>query len=177
MSLSLAGDGTLTGVDPALSGFGKTLQVVQTVKTDTQVSSTASGATATISGLSVTITPTASASKVLLILSLSMNWQGASNGSINILRNGTPIQVGDANGSRSQMTAGGSSDDATRVISAVSVTVLDNPATTSAVTYTVETRNAETATRVLYINRPELDDNAAYNSATSSSLIAIEVAA
>ena len=59
-----------TGLIKAAGGGGKVLQVVQTVKTDTDT--TTSSSYADISGLSRTITPTAASSKILICCSFAV---------------------------------------------------------------------------------------------------------
>ena len=56
---------TLTNNGTA-SGFGKVLQVVQTVKTDTFSRASTGGDVGDITGLSVSITPSSTSSKVLV---------------------------------------------------------------------------------------------------------------
>jgi hypothetical protein len=179
MPVSIAGDGTLTGVDPALSGFGLAKQVVQTVKVDTFSSSLATGAAADVTGLSVSITPTSATSKVLVIAQVD-GASGSANtgGYISIIRDSTQIGGGTAAGSRTSASAS-FVPVATTYAGRNSSTVvfLDSPATTSATTYKVEVRNASNGTETIYVNRSALDTDAAYNSRTASSITAIEVAA
>ena len=63
--IQTAAGGTPTAADLGITGTGKVLQVVQTVKTNTETSSSGSYVD---SGLSVTITPSSTSSKILLLL-------------------------------------------------------------------------------------------------------------
>ena len=179
MTVSIAGNGTLTGVDSIASNLGKALQVVQAVKTDTF--STTSSSFTPVTGLSVAITPSSASNKVLLIASLngssadtanhSMFWRISGGNSTNF--------VGDAAGSRIQtiqfIRASSTFGLAGRVL-AMSATYLDSPSTISAVTYEIEIRRGATSTTA-WVNRSNDDtDNGDFGRAASS-LIAIEVAA
>ena len=117
----------------ANSGKGKVLQVVQTVFS-TSFSTTSSSTTDT--GLNASITPTSTNNNILIILSSMLRARSASNtttfawqklwrGAVETgtqLHNGYPI-IG--------------STDASDVRGVGNVTYLDNPSTTSSVTYRV----------------------------------------
>ena len=118
-------------------GFGKILQIVQTVKTDT--TSLSSTTTFTdITGMSVSITPSSSSSKVLV--QFSANLSNLSNGHVDIrlLRGSTAICVGDAGGSRTQTTVSKEAAAHGNGMEERSMTFLDSPGTTSATTYKLQ---------------------------------------
>lgn len=174
MSLSLAGDGTLTGVDPALSGFGKTLQVVQTVKTDTFT--TTSTSFTDITGLTVTITPTSATSKVLLTTTLGVGDTSVAGSALQLRFAGgnAGAFVGDASGSATRAWYSNISNDQYR-IDTVSVTYLDSPATISPVTYSVQIRSDQGGTA--YINQQRTTIGNSRDGRLPAQITAIEVAA
>ena len=107
-------------------------------------SSLATGSTVTVNSssfvdiMSASITPTRSDSKILVMYDLS--WS-AINGhcSCRLMRDSTPIKVGDASGNKTQVTGqvhytSGDQYD----LEQVSGTHMDTPATTSAVTYSMQ---------------------------------------
>ena len=127
---TIVNSGTATGF-----GGGKIGQVVQTLRTDTETTTSSSFVTM---NFAVTITPTATDSKILL---------SANFGSINPKYSGQFVHVkidggncatyiGDAAlGYESAMTSIGTYDDYTQ--QSCSLQYLDSPATTSATTYTL----------------------------------------
>lgn len=176
--LALAVESTVSGL-PA----GKILQVVSTIKTDTFVSSSiATGAQTPITGLSASLTCASATNKVLIQVVLGMmasTAQAASAGLI-IQAGGSNILVGDAASNRTQVNAahliypgfGGGSVHAQLVW-----TGLYSPASTSAITYSVDIENNDGSSRVMYVNRNESDTDNAYTSRASSTITLMEVEA
>jgi len=124
------------------------IQVVQTFKTDT-FSSVGSTPTS-VTGLSVSITPSSSLNKILVVLNIGIDGYNQQN-FVNIQRNGTNVGISTGgtttNCSYSMWGLGTSSGNQTG-----SVTYLDSPATTSAVTYQVQIFNS-TGGGTTYVNR------------------------
>ena len=134
-------DGTsaqwVAAVGGTVPSQGKILQVVSTTKTD--LFSTTSTTNVDITGLSVSITPSATSSKIFVVCNVV---QGHSNSGywnyLTLLRDSTAINVG----------TGGTTDNSTATIytasgfanSSVSITALDSPSSTSALTYKVQMR-------------------------------------
>ena len=159
-----------------LARAGNSLQVVQTVKTDTF---TMTGTTFTdVTGLSVTITPSSSSSKVLIIPSLSIGAKKGSRHGYRILRGSTAIGVGDSSGSRTQYTQQAGNLNSDTAVYSNTFLFLDSPATTSATTYKIQLRSeTDTSGYEVYINRSDDDqDNASYGR-SASTITAIEVSA
>jgi hypothetical protein len=152
-----------------ISGSGQVpVQVIQTVKTDvyTQNSNTFTD----ITGYSVTITPKSASNKILVMYSLNTFAASGYNLIGRLVRNSTPIFVGDAAGSRPQ----GSFQN--YVIGETAFTIseafLDAPNTTSAVTYKVQVKSGTT----VYVNRTPPDrDTADYDARLASSIIVMEI--
>ena len=125
---------------------GAVIQIVQGNKTDTFSTSANLATKATVTGLSASITPTSATNKILVQLHMHIG------GSINthvaglILRGSTEIGIADANGSRTRNSFAvgiradynGSAGSADWTTAMVSQCVLDSPATTSAITYSVK---------------------------------------
>jgi hypothetical protein len=143
--------------------YGTVLQVVQAVKTNTQVSaSIASGGTVDIAGLSVSITPKFATSKVLLLA--QVNAVLSANGifaGFELVRDSTKIGAGDNDSNRVGMTASGSfnSSGANEANLTTHMTFLDSPNTTSTTLYKVRVRNPSSVSRDVYINRSISDNN------------------
>ena len=152
--ITLAADGSVVLPQGFTGGLGT--NVVQTVKTDTFTSS--STTFTALTGMSVSITPTSATSKILVIANVKGASQHAVSGSClhyRLMRDSTPIYIGDADGSATRA----SGQLTTRLTGAEGIqfsdtaVMLDGPSTTSAVTYSVEVR---TRAGTLYINRPEI---------------------
>jgi len=156
----------------AVSRSGGILQVVSTTKTDTF--SMASATFADVTGLSVSITPRSTSSKILVSYDVQTGGPGYSTGQsmLRLLRDSTPIAIGDSAGSRILATTGatngqnGSNDTN-------SAHYLDSPATVSTLTYKIQIRQS---VGTGYVNRSSLDSDNIYYGRTVSTITAIEVA-
>jgi hypothetical protein len=129
------GDGSaLTGV----SGGGKVLQVLQTVKTDTFSTSTGMPSFTDVTGMSQAITPSSSSSKILVTVSghFTNQTSNATNG-FRLQRDSTSIFIGDSRGSSTRASSGGTQSGAGNMEN-FSFTFLDSPNTTSSVTYKLQ---------------------------------------
>ena len=172
-----AGDTVSVGSGATVTGFGggKVLQVLQTLKTDTQ-SFTSSSSFSDVVGLSVSITPSSASSKILVSFSV-----GAGTGSdqghlmMQLLRDSTAIGLADAASNRTRNTgiyfntAGGGGQ-----VIQNNFMILDSPNTTSSVTYKIQgMANSST----VHVNRSNRDnDAAAYDGRCSSHITVMEIA-
>ena len=151
------------------------LQVVQTVKTNTFTSSATSFTD--ITGLTATITPSSASSRILVMASVVIGHTQNYFIMIRIAKNGSAILQGDAASSRlrtlgmvySYPALGPANEQTTW-----SHQVVDSPASTSSLTYSVQTM--QEAGQTQYINRLQRDDDAAYEPRSASSLILMEIA-
>lgn len=157
------------------------LQVVSTTKTDTFSASLAVGAFTAVTGLTATITPSSTSSKILV--SVSVNGSGSDGtpygmAGFRFTRGGTVIGVGDAAGSRSQvsnMSRNGQSGN--NDILSTTQTFLDSPATTSATTYGVDIGQVFFGgTGTIYVNRSVTDTSAGFVPRAASTITVMEVA-
>jgi hypothetical protein len=160
------------------STTGSVLQVQSGTKTDTFSASVASSVLTNITGLSVSITPKSSSSRILVITHIHVATSGDA-ASLSLKRNSTYIGIANSDGSRQQRTIGANPADnlAAYRMQTVSMTFLDTPATTSAITYSVDISTALAGvTRTLYVNRTNNDDNAASVPRAVSTITALEIA-
>ena len=160
---------------------GKIIQVVSTNKTDTFTTAAASTWT-DITGMSVSITPKFSTSKIMIVISMfGVLWQPGFNGVVlDLLRGSTSIGGGDASGSRpTTIGTNCSSGYSTNLVDGGNqyhLTYIDSPATTSSTTYKLQIWQ-DTPASPIYINRTRVDGNSYPFARTSSSIIALEIAA
>ena len=154
---------------------GGILQVVSTAKTDPFT--TTSLTFTPITGLSASITPTSTSSKIMVFVDLkaTVNASDTNSGLFRLVRASTPIYLGDSAGSRLQVSALSGSTTSSRNTSSVVMNFLDSPATTSATTYSVEVRSADTGKSV-FVNRTLSDDNDSQTGRTAISITLMEVA-
>ena len=172
-ALTLSSDGKVAFPN----NTGNILQVVQAVKTDTFTSNSTSYTDVT--GISVSITPSSSSNKVLVTASFNCAVDNDDRWSIyQLVRDSTPICIGDTAGSRSVGSVGHVQESSTGVGNGVFnlvIKFLDSPNKTSATTYKIQGKVQSGATFV--INRSDNDTNADYGLRTASSITVEEVAA
>jgi hypothetical protein len=179
--MSVIIDGTAGITFPSGSGTqaaqSKVLQVASTALTSATSYSVASGATQAITGLSISITPLFSTSKVMVFVTVNISGQNVGP-AIYLLRGATPIGVGDAAGSRTQVSSG--ADSATQYLYSETQTptiqYLDSPSTTSSTTYSVNLLNTRGSTDTIYINRSITDTSASNFGRYMSSITVMEIA-
>lgn len=161
---------------------GSVLQVVNTAKTDTFVSSATVTDTA-VTGLTVSITPTSSSSKILIICNLGIAAENAQGGAAKLTRtigaSTTQLSLANSAGSRSRGSFAGSGYRGSAsgyliMMMHQSLTFLDSPATTSAITYGVQVSSLSTGT---YINRTGTDTDTADIYRGVSYITVLEIAA
>jgi len=160
---------------------GKVLQCLSDVKTDTFSTATTSAAGVEITGLTQSITPSASNHKVLVMVFLgAIGCSTSSSRSITFVlqRGASQIAIGDAAGSRPRVTSRSwmTSGDTNHALGGHSIVFLDDPGTTSAVTYSVHmsgTHDGATA----FINRTGADSDGGnnYQSRTMSTITCMEI--
>jgi len=168
---------SVTGkLNTSIVNAGGVLQVVQSIKTDTQSFSTTY---ADVVGLSVTLTPTAASSKFLVSVVLNgyVSWYA---GFGRILRNGTSIGEAAAAGSRntSPMPMASIVNSDGPIQTAVAM-ILDSPNTTSSLTYKVQGIGRADGENggLLYLGRTVQDRNTAtYDPRAICSITVMEIA-
>ena len=131
---------------------GGVIQVKSTTKTDAWNMPSNDTNFHTVTGMSVTITPKFNTSKILVMY--DMNWSSI-NGhcSCRLMRDSTPIKVGDASGNKIQVT--GQIHHTTNEqydLHTISGTHMDTPATTSSVTYKMQVGTPYSSSYELNVN-------------------------
>jgi len=154
----------LTGALPAidgssLTGTGKVLQVVSTASTAEKTSSSTTYADV----FSTSITPTSASSKILVLLNLNSCkcWNNDTMLEIKLLRDSTILGYPASNAS----DTGNANKSA---IGSISISYLDSPSTTSAITYKTQFRSAKGGSYARI--------NETYNVASTSTLTLMEIA-
>jgi hypothetical protein len=163
--------GNISTSSLAAAATGKVLQVVQTVKTDTD--STTATSFNDISGMSVAITPAATSSKILVFANTNTGETINYSGSIQLMRDTTALFIGDASSSRTRASAGGLMPNG-RTSQQRNIHYLDSPSSTSALTYKLQWLAESGGT--LYLNRDAGDADAAYSTRAASSITVMEIA-
>ena len=168
-------DGAITSAKLASGTGGKILQVVQTVKTDTQTISTTS--LTEISGLTAALTCSSTSNKVLITGQLSVGGTTGDAG-YTLYAGATAIGVGDAASSRRRNTFGGGAflgtgNEQWRVYT-IPFCFLYSPSSTSEITYSI--KKSDSVTTSSYINRSATDNDSADRIRAISTITVMEVA-
>jgi hypothetical protein len=180
--LSVANTAITGRISTAQQPIGTVLQVVQGIKTDTFVTSSSVTDTA-VTGLTVSITPSSTTSKILVICNLGIAAENAQGGAAKLTRTisatTTQLSLADAAGSRSRGSFAGSAyrgnaSNFNLMLWHQSLTYLDSPTTTSAITYGVQVSSISTGT---FINRTGDDANSGDMYRGVSYITVMEIAA
>ena len=155
---------------------GHVVQVQSVTKTDTWTASMAAGTWTDITGLSTSITPVYATSKILVFGTIYGNGQSAvTQFYFRIMRDTTPIGIGDAAGNRNRYTGRGyyASDNLTV---GMPFSTIDSPSSTSTITYKIQATTE--ATSNLYVNRTptDTDNTFLYFGRSSSNITIMEIA-
>jgi hypothetical protein len=168
-------DAIADGLDAA----GGLVAVKHALFTGTQTNSTATGANFAVDDLSITHTLADAANKLIISAYFGVAAHSRELGEVGIAvaDDGTLIGIGDADGSRTRVGAGGlvSGTASNVVVTMPSVTFVYEPGDTASHTYTVRAININNSTRTLYINRTEDDGNDSRRARASSGLVIQEV--
>ena len=151
---------------------GSVIQIQQTVKSDTFVSSSASWIDVT--GMSVNITPTSSTSKILVRFAIHGTTTNVAY--VKLQRNGSDIAIGDAASNRIRCTAGnfnvGGDGNTTYLFTQE---FLDSPGTTSTLTYKLQFRH-ESGGSNWHVNRTVNDPDSSTGMRGISTITVMEIA-
>ena len=157
---------------------GTIIQVQSTTKTDVFTSQSTSYTD--ITGLSVSITPTASTNKVFVMVNFSAaNTDGDRWHQYQLVRDSTPICIGDAEGSRGRASVHAQESDGNALPNACgnyTINYLDSPNTTSATTYKLQGRTQSTSSPYFLINRTNNNNDDDSGSRVASTITVWEVA-
>jgi len=172
MAITLDGTNGITFPNSTVqASAGKILQVVSTTKTDTYTQN--SNTFTDITGYSVSITPASSSNKILVMCTLNVCVVSGYNAIGRLMRDSTPIFIGDAAGSRPRASFQNTFLN-TENVWTIPITFLDSPNTTSSITYKFQVKSGVT----IYVNRSIDDRNTSdYDARLASSITVMEVAA
>jgi hypothetical protein len=166
-------------VAAGLSAAGGLVAVKHALFTGTQTNSTAAGANFEVTDLSITHTLADAANKLIIsaYFGAAATTDGRGSVGIAVADDGTLIGIGDADGNRTRVGAGGlvSANTANHVVAMPSVTFVYEPDDTASHTYTVRAINIRDTTRTLYINRSEIDNDSEIRPRASSGFVIQEV--
>jgi len=147
---------------------GTVLRVVSVTKTDTFTHNTSTFTD--ITGLTATITPYSASNKIMVMATVStMHATGLSEVYLRLARGGTAISVGDAAGVRERVTSYVSD-----VVATIPLMHLDSPASTSSLTYSVQTKTG--IANNAYVNRTYADANSFSGPRATSTITLMEIA-
>ena len=164
-----------------LRGAFRIVAVKHALFTGTQTNSTAAGSNFSVTDLSITHTLTDSANKLIISAYIGLLGGSFEVGEVGlaIADGGTFIGVGDADGARTRLAAGGkltASGDVV-VTNSLSVMFVYAPGDTASHTYTVEAVNHAGSTQTVYVNRTKSDTDSVSRPRGSSGLVIQEVSA
>ena len=180
---SLAGfsEDLADAVADGLSAAGGLVAVKSAIFTGTQTNSTAAGANFAVTDLTITHEVADPANKLIISAFLGAAANSGGRAQVGIaVHDGTGlIAIGDADGVRTRLTAGGPVDGGggseggqAVVVTMPSVTFVHTPGDTTSRTYTVRAINVREETQTVFINRTESDvDRGAAVRAVSSLVI------
>jgi hypothetical protein len=185
MSVTISGDGTITGLDAdGISSQpvfpGNVLQVVSTTKTDTFSASTTSGSSHDVTGLTVSITPSSTNSKVMVFASVSIAQNNAdtNQGVFCILtKGGSALSGAIADSASNRIRATSSGTQINRyTMSSIPVLYLDSPNSTSSLTYGIAVGNFLGSAGTVFVNRVGDDLDVSNVSRAISTITVMEIA-
>ena len=162
-------------ISPPIAAASAVLQVLSTAKLDTY---SASGAFADITGLTVTITPASASNKILILATINGQGGGAvlSGYKAKFAGGNSGTYIGAAAGTRERVAGVGPGGGGVAVNTGISLMYLDSPATTSAITYSVQAKGMAT-TDTVFINRSLDDTDGAPYFRSASSITVMEISA
>ena len=157
-------------VNGDLYAHGSVVQVLQGIKTGT-ASTNSTGFVDT--GLEITITPKSSSSKILVSYAANIG-TSSSHAFLRLVRNDTPIAIGDAAGNRVQCTHYARHHN-NQSLESYCMEFLDSPSTTSGVTYKLQYSVAST-TYTVTLNHAFTDGDNVYYGRGPSTITVKEIA-
>ena len=167
------------GSGAGLSGVsaGKLLQVVQTTKTDTASNNTASGAKWIPASPRCSITPSNASNKILVQATIPVAIaQDQHNIYLTVLKDGSTMFIGDADGAMQRTTVGTFNYNNYR-FEFLHFNYLDNAGGTSAIEYSLRLSHDSGSSSTIYMNRSEATDNVHDRHRGAASIILTEIAA
>ena len=168
-------DAVAAGLDAA----GGLVAVKHAIFTGTQTASVGGGASLSVTDLSITHALADASNRLIISAFLGAAANSVGSGRVGMaVHDGTGlIAIGNADGSRTRVTAGGrpSATTSTQVSTSVSVTFVHAPGDTTSRVYQLRAINNTGNTETLFINRNEEDFNNQRSPRAVSSLVIQEV--
>tara|TARA_R100001460_G_scaffold105499_1_gene152171 strand:+ start:43 stop:570 length:528 start_codon:yes stop_codon:yes gene_type:complete len=149
------------------------LQVKQALRTSVYSESVGQG-NISANLVQVSITPSSSSNKILVMVTGEMACNTSHGRSFVLRRNNTSICVGDASSSRVRRSSGSTASNSSSP-SPITMTFLDDPQTTSALTYSFALSHQENGTLTVYLNRTEADNNSSHIGRFASTTTVMEI--
>jgi len=180
--IQLADGSTPTAGDLGLNVAGAVLQVVNTIKTDTESSTINNQVYSDIGDLSLTITAKGTNSSFIITYSVTGAHDDTSDTgwTVRCVRNGSAFAQGDQIGSNRGRTQSGiynepSDSGATNTIN---MTLMDSPSVSagSTVTYKMQKTSVTAGSSLVTINRASNDSDVSYRPTSVSTLTVYEIA-
>ena len=160
---------------PIVNATGSVLQVVSATKTSKFT--TTSTSYTTITGLSVTITPSSTSSKILVSFDLNAGVANAM-GAIRLYRDATAIAIGDAINepadNRITVNVYNGGDDVNSTPN-VSMSTLDTPNSTSAITYELKAGCVQGSGTIVVNDQTSQVRGQTYSGVTASTITVMEI--
>ena len=173
-----ADEASAFAVAAGLDAAGGLVAVKSAIFTGTQTASVTAGSNVAVTSLSITHAVADAANRLIISAFLGNAGSSANRGEVGLaVHDGSGlIALGEAEGSRTRVTAGGEvSASAGPIVSSMpSLTIVHTPGAGSK-TYTVRAINIQTGTFTLFINRTNEDFNTALYPRAVSSLVIQEV--
>jgi len=190
MSITINGNGTITGYTPVPNGSitsaklasgvgGKVLQVVQEPFTGTDSQSVSSGGNWVPTNPKCSITPASATNKILVqanvTAALAQNTHGMY---LTVLKAGSPLFVGDADGSNMERVSVGTFSYNDYNFGSFFFNYLDTAGSAgSAIEYSIRLSHDSGSSTTIYLNRTEATDNVDDRKRGASSIVLTELAA
>ena len=166
-------------VAAGLDGAGGLVAVKSAIFTGTQTQSLTGGANVAVTDLEITHALADANNRLIISAFLGAAASSGGSGRLGIaVDDGTGlIAIGDADASRTRVTAGGRVGETTgnQIVTMPSVTFVHTPNTTDSRTYTVRAINIDRDTLTLFINRNERNTDDEFIPRAVSSLVIQEV--
>jgi hypothetical protein len=157
---------------------GAVLQVKQDILT-TKWASSASSTAFEDTPLSVTITPQSTSSKILITGMINFSGESGNHVDFKVVRNGTDILLStESPGSRAKSHMHyhiGANTDTLYQIQTAPLNLLDEPSSTSALTYTLQAATPYLASYQALLNQVATDSDFSYNAYTVSTITVMEI--
>ena len=159
-----------------INAKGMVIQVKQDILT-TEWTSASSSTLFENTPLSVTITPQSTNSKILITGMINCSASVGSHGDFKVVRNGADILLStdSTNHTKSHIHVFYYDSPSLYQIGGHSLNLLDEPSSTSALTYTLQGATPHSTGYVVYLNRQPDGTDAAWNARTVSTITAMEI--